>query len=98
MASVLGSILTCLCAGDRNCLDFSVRIEIDLFLVGGSKLTSLFCAGRKILFCVRGSIDLVSASVLKLTWFLYSCRKLLGFSLRIRIDLISVWGWNLAQF
>ena len=42
---------------DRNWLEFSVGIEIDLIFVRGSKLTSFLCAGRKLL-CVGVWIEI----------------------------------------
>ena len=37
-------------SGHRNRLDFRVVIKIDLISVMGSKLTSFFCAGSKLIW------------------------------------------------
>ena len=63
LTSVLGPKWTYFFVGDRKWLGFSVRTEIVMFFVRGSKLTFL-CAGRKVLvFSVSMEIDLVLVMV-----------------------------------
>ena len=99
-------------------------MELGLFLVRGSKSTSVLCAGRKLLsfntwieiglvFRVGIEIELVFVCGAKmtcfkcgdlltwflcgwskLTWFLYSGRKSLGFSVNIELDLFFLCGWS----
>ena len=76
---------------------FSVRIESDLFLCGGSKLT---VCGQK-LSCfecdVRLTWFLCGWWWSKLTRFLDERRKSLGFSVSIRIDLVLS-GWSILTW
>ena len=45
--------------GDRNCLGFSVKTEIDMFFMRVSTLTLFMCAGRKLrVFSVSMEINL----------------------------------------
>ena len=65
-----------------------------LVLMFGLELTRFLCAGRKCLFLVWGSIDLVLCGWSKLTWFAYAGRKSLRFSVSIEIDVVlGVRNW-----
>ena len=86
LTSVLGSKLTWSCVGDRNWLGFSVRTEIEMFFVRGSKLTLFFACGSKITCyeCEHGN------------WlgFCDGGRNWLDFSVGDRTWLDSSVGWN----
>ena len=88
--------------GDRNWLDFSVGIIIDLVRCGGrkwlvlesgSKLTWFSCRGHAKLAVFRVGIDISLNSVLgsKLTWFCVGDISWLGFSVSTENDMF-LWG------
>ena len=77
---------------DRILLGFSLGVESDLVLCGGSQLT--VCGPKLTCFKCDDRLTWFLCGLWwsKLTRFLDAGRKSLGFSVSIEIDLVSVWG------
>ena len=80
-------------------------IELDLFFVWGSKLTSLLCAGRKLIgfnLCGWSKLTSFERGGSKSTWFQCGDQNSLGVCVEVENDLVllsrSKLNWFLSRF
>ena len=84
--------------GDRDWLDFSAGIRIDLVLCGGRKSLGLESGSKLIWFSCRGASKLILlCGRPKLTWFQRMNWNWLGFFVVVENDLFLVSGSKLTR-